>query len=116
MKTQIAFAAVVAASCVLAGCQRVSDFAELECTAHETGLVTDCVLLRSSHRDFGEMALEEASERGTRPYLDPATIPEPAAASEPGDPEMIADAVANIHPGYDGRLPRRFRTTIRVSY
>lgn len=116
MKTVIAFTAVAAASWVLAACHRVSDFAELECTAHETGLVTDCVLLRSSHRDFGEMALEQAMERGTRPYLDPATIPEPAAASGPGDPKMIADAVTNIHPGYDGQLPRKFRTTVRVSY
>ena len=71
MKTVIAFANVVAASCLLAACHRVSDFAELECTAHETGLVTDCVLLRSSHRDFGEMTLKEAVDRGTRPYLDP---------------------------------------------
>jgi len=34
MKTVAAFAAVVAASCVLAACYRGSDFAELECTAH----------------------------------------------------------------------------------
>ena len=116
MKTVVAFAAVVAASCVLAACYRASDFAELECTAHETGLVTDCVLLRSSHRDFGEMALEQAMERGTRPYLDPAAILEPTAASEPQDPKLIADAVSNIHPGYDGHFPRKFRTTVRVSY
>lgn len=114
MKASVALAVALGTSGPVAGCQRVSDFAELECTAHETGLVTDCVVLRSSSREFANQTLSEVSDRGTRPYRGPTAAP---TAGEPYlDPRQVADEVTNIHPGYGGDLPRRFRTTVRVSY
>lgn len=96
-------------ACALASCVRTGDFAELECTAQPTGLVSDCVVLQTSDRAFGEQTLAEVTERGTRPSQ---VMPD----GPNGDPHQVADAATNIHPGFDKPLPRRFRKTIRVTY
>ena len=119
MDIKIGLGAAVALGVLLASCHRVNDSAVLECTALETGLVKDCVLIRASRRDFGEQALSEAIERGSRPYAShPSQPTETGSDSDLSypDPQLVADYVTNIHPGYGEALPRRFRATIRVSY